>query len=110
MIEKLRSNAGETIGETLVALLIAVMAVMIVTGSVVVSARINSKIEDQKTDFQLTDEVVISDSQSVTVGKKNAAGQIVSGTAASVTATVHKTQNGYYYYESNSVEEEEPQP
>lgn len=83
-MKKLRSKAGETLPEVLVALLVVVLTFLFLTGAVTSAARVNSTLKNETVAFQ-------------SAAAETSVSASVAG--ASVNVNVHKTANGYYYYD-----------
>lgn len=81
----LHSKRGETLPETLVALLIVVLTFLFLTGAVVSAAKVNSALKNEAVAFQ-SDAEETKDISAAVAG-------------VSVPVTLHKTTNGYYYYD-----------
>ncbi len=91
---KRRANAGESIAETLVAVLIMALCFLMLATAVMAAARMNNAIKNKDVAFDTASagsDEVIDDAYAVniTIGDKT----------GSVSAALHKTANGYYYYE-----------
>lgn len=88
---KRRANAGESIAETLVAVLIMALVFLMLAAAVMAAARVNNTIKNEDVAFDTASDEVVNPAYAVdiTIGSKT----------GSVSAALHKTANGYYYYE-----------
>ncbi|MBP5167494.1 MAG: hypothetical protein ILP09_09580 [Oscillospiraceae bacterium] len=85
------TRAGESIAETLVAVLIMALAFLMLTTAVTSAARINSAVKN---------EASAPDTASAPADQAYGLSVRVGGSAEkNTTATLYKTENGYYYYE-----------
>ncbi len=92
-VNRLRSNAGESMVETLVTMIILSLAVLMLSGAVVTSAKVTKKADNTDTAFVTTDQhqetgimMITDDSEIATHG-------------VFLNVNVYKTQNNYLYYE-----------
>lgn len=92
MIQKLKSNSGETLVETLFALLVVVLAMTMLAGSIVSAARVNKGAEDLDTAFQLSKAQAVSDVE-VTINHQAGAKSVIP-----VNGYQTNDQNKYCYY------------
>lgn len=90
---KLHASAGESIVETLVTMIILSLAVIMLTGAVVTSARVNQKADNTDTAFVTDEETTEDGTVKISASGGNATD------AVSLQVKVHKTKNGYTYYE-----------
>lgn len=106
MQKKLHSQAGESIGETLVAMLIVVMTFSFLTGAVVAAARVNTRLRNQNISFDTSSPETLSH-YTITVSSGGTPVETLDpdDTSSGLAVTLQKTENGYYYYEVEKVEE-----
>lgn len=90
---KLHASAGESIVETLVTMIILSLAVIMLSGAVVTSARVNQKADNTDTAFVTDEETTEDGTVKISASGGNATD------AVSLKVNVHKTKNGYTYYE-----------
>ena len=98
---KFNSNSGETIVETLVTMIIVSLAVLMLAGAVVTSAKINKRADNTDTAFTTGSKIADygTDSPTVTISEKQAAGTGNSVTLpVNVYETKKKANKKYYYY------------
>ncbi len=87
-MKKLKNKAGETLGEVLVALLIVSLSFLILTGAVISAAKVNDKLKNEDVAFN-TEGATSTDTTTIQID----------GESVTVTVALHRTDNGYYYYD-----------
>ncbi len=86
-------SRGETLPETLIALLIVSLTFLFLTGAVVSASKINAGIKNEGVVFRRATQPP----ENITLSVRWEIG--ASSGARAVDATLHQTENGYYYYD-----------
>lgn len=95
-MKKLKSKRGETVAETLCAVLMISMVFLFLAGSIVTAARVNKEIAPEEKTFQQG--VGTSASGQVTLNARFDWDPSIKA-VSSMNVTIHRTGNGYVYYE-----------